>query len=270
MATIEAAAPVVPPANIPRSPRSRNRNLPMSYSQHPIKLQADFHTGGSIMNKINAIRSLAVLSFLVLLQGCGKEAAPPAASAVTPPPAAAGSAGAEASGEDVYKKTCAACHAQGIAGRQSSTTKLRGSHASSRAWIRSTRLASRASRHRNGRQGRQFKPVRCRRQGCSRLHGVEGPITNERSGKELEMEADELTEPQRDQPQYDDDGPAGGPGRVGQPVCSAAQTLPVPQRRFVSSLIDPGEPMKSFLATAVATATCWLLCRLRCERTHSE
>ena len=68
------------------------------------------------MKQINAICSLAALAFLVLLQGCGKEATPPAASAVTPSPAAAGSAGAEASGEDVYKKTCAACHAQGVAG----------------------------------------------------------------------------------------------------------------------------------------------------------
>lgn len=68
------------------------------------------------MNQVNAIRGLSVLAFVLALQGCGKEATPPAAKAVTPPPAAASSSGAQASGEDVYKKTCATCHEQGVAG----------------------------------------------------------------------------------------------------------------------------------------------------------
>ena len=68
------------------------------------------------MNHDNAIRNLAVLALVLVVQGCSKEAPPPAAKAVTPPPAAASGTGAQASGEDVYKKTCAACHDQGIAG----------------------------------------------------------------------------------------------------------------------------------------------------------
>lgn len=59
------------------------------------------------MNHDKAIRNLAVLALVLVVQGCSKEA---------PPPAAASGAGAQASGEDVYKKTCAACHDQGIAG----------------------------------------------------------------------------------------------------------------------------------------------------------
>ena len=77
------------------------------------------------MNQANAIRSLSVLAFVLVLQSCGKEAPPPAATAVTPPPAAtaaappppaAGSTAAQAAGDDIYKKTCAACHDQGVAG----------------------------------------------------------------------------------------------------------------------------------------------------------
>ena len=68
------------------------------------------------MNHDKAIRNLAVLALVLVVQGCSKEAPPPAAKAVTPPPAAASGTGAQASGEDVYKKTCAACHDQGIAG----------------------------------------------------------------------------------------------------------------------------------------------------------
>lgn len=68
------------------------------------------------MNHANAIRGLAVLALVLVLQGCGKEAAPPAAKAVTPPPAAAGKAGMRTLGEEAYAKACAACHDQGVAG----------------------------------------------------------------------------------------------------------------------------------------------------------
>jgi cytochrome c5 len=68
------------------------------------------------MNHVKAIRSLTVLALVLVAQGCGKEATPPAAKAVTPAPAAAGSTGAQGLNEDAYKKTCAACHDQGIAG----------------------------------------------------------------------------------------------------------------------------------------------------------
>lgn len=68
------------------------------------------------MNHVKVIRSLIVLALVLVVQGCGKEATPPAAKAVTPPPAAAGSTGAQALNDDVYKKTCAACHDQGLAG----------------------------------------------------------------------------------------------------------------------------------------------------------
>jgi cytochrome c5 len=82
----------------------------------PIWLQADSHIGGQFMNHVKAIRSLTVLALILLVQGCGKEAVPPAATPVTPPPAAVGSTGAQAPNDDVYKKTCAACHGQGLAG----------------------------------------------------------------------------------------------------------------------------------------------------------
>ena len=76
------------------------------------------------MNQVTAMRSLTVVAFVLALQGCGKEATPPAAKTAAPPPAAttaapppAATAGAGAqAGEDVYKKTCAACHDQGVAG----------------------------------------------------------------------------------------------------------------------------------------------------------
>ena len=76
------------------------------------------------MNQVTAMRSLAVLAFALVLQGCGKEATPPAAKTAAPPPAAttaapppAATAGAGGqAGEDVYKKPCAACHDQGVAG----------------------------------------------------------------------------------------------------------------------------------------------------------
>lgn len=77
------------------------------------------------MNRTKALGSLTVLALFLVVQGCGKEAAPPAAKAVTPPaaakpeapsPAAASSTGAQALGEDPYKKACAACHDQAVAG----------------------------------------------------------------------------------------------------------------------------------------------------------
>jgi cytochrome c5 len=77
------------------------------------------------MNLTMAVRNLTVMALVLVVQGCGKEAPPPAPKAVTPPPAAkadappppaAASASAQAPNEDVYKKTCAACHDQGIAG----------------------------------------------------------------------------------------------------------------------------------------------------------
>jgi len=86
------------------------------------------------MNHVKTVRGLTVLALVFVVQGCGKEATPPAATAVTPPPAAtavtpppattavtppaaaASSAGAQALDEGAYKKTCAACHDQGVAG----------------------------------------------------------------------------------------------------------------------------------------------------------
>jgi len=77
------------------------------------------------MKRAKAIRSLTLLVLALIVQGCGKEATPPAVKAVTPPaaakpdapsPAAASGAGAQATGEDPYKKACAACHDQGVAG----------------------------------------------------------------------------------------------------------------------------------------------------------
>ncbi|MFN4104432.1 MAG: c-type cytochrome [Tepidimonas sp.] len=63
----------------------------------------------------------AALALLVVLAACGKkeEAAAPAAPAATPAPAAAPApapvAGNDA-GKSVYNKTCALCHAAGVAG----------------------------------------------------------------------------------------------------------------------------------------------------------
>lgn len=77
------------------------------------------------MNRTKVLRSLTILALVLVAQGCGKEAAPPAARTVTPPaaatpaapaPAIASGTGAQASGEDPYKKACAACHDQGVAG----------------------------------------------------------------------------------------------------------------------------------------------------------
>lgn len=77
------------------------------------------------MNRTNVVRSLTLLVLVLVAQGCGKEATPPAASAVTPPaaatppapaPAISSGTGAQPLGEDPYKKACAACHAQGVAG----------------------------------------------------------------------------------------------------------------------------------------------------------
>lgn len=77
------------------------------------------------MNQVNTMRYLTVLALVLVAQGCGKEATPPAAKTVTsppattapaPPPAAVGATGAQASSDDVYKKACAACHDQGLAG----------------------------------------------------------------------------------------------------------------------------------------------------------
>lgn len=77
------------------------------------------------MNHVKAMRSLTVLALALAVQGCGKEATPPAAKPVAPPTAAttaappaaaAGATGAQASSDDVYKKNCATCHDQGLAG----------------------------------------------------------------------------------------------------------------------------------------------------------
>ena len=77
------------------------------------------------MNHAKLIRGLTALAWIILVQGCGKEATPPAAKAVTPAPAAkpdapspaaASGAAAQPSGEDPYRKACAACHDQGVAG----------------------------------------------------------------------------------------------------------------------------------------------------------
>ena len=86
------------------------------------------------MNHVKAIGTLTILAFVLVVEGCGKEATPPAAKAVTPPPAAepvtpspaaqlvtsspaaAGSTDAQTPNDDIYKKTCAACHDQGLAG----------------------------------------------------------------------------------------------------------------------------------------------------------
>lgn len=81
------------------------------------------------MNQVTAMRSLTALAFVLVLQGCGKEATPPAAKTAAAPPAATTAAAppaattaappaaaAAGAGEDVYKKTCAACHDQGVAG----------------------------------------------------------------------------------------------------------------------------------------------------------
>jgi len=77
------------------------------------------------MNRTKVVRSLTILALVLVAQGCGKEATPPAASAVTPPaaatpaapaPAIASGTGAQVLGEDPYKKACAACHDQGVAG----------------------------------------------------------------------------------------------------------------------------------------------------------
>jgi cytochrome c5 len=77
------------------------------------------------MNRTKAIGSLTVIALFLLVQGCGKEATPPPARTAAPPaaakaeapsPAAASASGAQASGEDPYKKGCASCHDQGVAG----------------------------------------------------------------------------------------------------------------------------------------------------------
>lgn len=77
------------------------------------------------MNRAKVILGITVLASVLIVQGCGKESTPPATRAVTPPPVAksdapspavASGAGAQAAGEDSYKKACAACHDQGVAG----------------------------------------------------------------------------------------------------------------------------------------------------------
>lgn len=76
------------------------------------------------MNHVKAVRGIAVLALALGVQSCGKEAPPPATKvekptatkAETPQLAAAGSTGAQATGEGTYKKVCAACHDQGVAG----------------------------------------------------------------------------------------------------------------------------------------------------------
>ncbi|THF60857.1 c-type cytochrome [Pseudothauera rhizosphaerae] len=70
------------------------------------------------------IRTLGIAASLaVLLAACGQDAPPPAAPASAPAPVAAAPAPAPAPaqpqnavGESVYKKTCALCHAAGVAG----------------------------------------------------------------------------------------------------------------------------------------------------------
>ena len=76
------------------------------------------------MNHAKAVRGIAVLALALGVQSCGKEATPPARKAETPAAtktetpqlAAAGGPGAQATGEGTYKKACAACHDQGVAG----------------------------------------------------------------------------------------------------------------------------------------------------------
>lgn len=61
----------------------------------------------------------AAASLAVLLAACGQDAPPPAAPASAPVAAAPAPAPAPAQntvGESVYKKTCALCHAAGVAG----------------------------------------------------------------------------------------------------------------------------------------------------------
>ena len=81
---------------------------------------------------MNKLPFLIAAAASVLLAACGgsdtgtpaKQAAAPAAPAVAPAPAAApaapapavAAAPANAAGESVYKKTCALCHASGVAG----------------------------------------------------------------------------------------------------------------------------------------------------------
>lgn len=77
------------------------------------------------MTPAKVILSVTVIASVLIVQGCGKESAPPATKAATPPPVAksdaptpaiASATGTQATGEDPYKKACAACHDQGIAG----------------------------------------------------------------------------------------------------------------------------------------------------------
>ena len=71
------------------------------------------------------IKTLGIAASLaVLLAACGQDAPPPApasapapvAAAPAPAPAPAPAAPVNAVGESVYKKTCALCHAAGVAG----------------------------------------------------------------------------------------------------------------------------------------------------------
>ena len=67
------------------------------------------------MNHARAILCLTALASALIVQGCGKETTPPATKPVTPAPVASGT-GAQAAGEVPYKRACAACHDQGVAG----------------------------------------------------------------------------------------------------------------------------------------------------------
>ncbi|PTD98143.1 c-type cytochrome [Pseudothauera lacus] len=68
---------------------------------------------------MNKLSYLAAASMAAVLAACGQDAPPPAPAA-PPPPVASAPAPAAAPqntvGEGVYRKTCALCHAAGVAG----------------------------------------------------------------------------------------------------------------------------------------------------------
>jgi cytochrome c5 len=84
------------------------------------------NTGGGMVKHSKIVQSLAVLAVAAIVQGCEKQAPAPIPKAATPPPAArsdqaapapaASGAAAPATGEDSYRKACASCHDQGVAG----------------------------------------------------------------------------------------------------------------------------------------------------------